>query len=331
MVNNIEETLISRACAEALGVMPYVELDRYLIAWPRRDDAHPQVEKCFRIRKTDGETREFSLEDAKLFRWTECVGMGEYFYVLKRDLGQIARVEAETLTETMIGTIGLYPHHMNLTEDYLYYSTKKEKTMIIRVDLSDLSSAGMDAENEFMNLKEDAWWPSGHLFYGLHDDFEREVSVFYCVDMDIFKAEKLTETPFSLERFWEKPELLKEFFTFETENGICTVVQQSRHSDCYYDKIDFTEPGPVERLLLAGPMTYVWFAGGKLYLAEMNGDMPIWSVDPVTGERRMLVEKSRCFEKDEFGHITGDKPQVAGNWLLYRDHGEDTLMCLEIS
>lgn len=330
MIKDIEETRISRACAEALGIMPYVELDRYLIAWPRRNDAHPQVERCYRIRKRDGEVTEFSLEDAMLFRWTECVGRGDTFYVLKRDLGQISRVEAETLTETVIPAIGTYPHHLNLTEDFLYYSTKKEKPLIVRVELSDLSSAGMDSENEFMNLKEDAWWPSGHLFYGMHDDFEQERSAFYCIDMDIFRVEKLTETPFSLERFWEKPELLKESFTFEAGSGICTVVQQSRHGDCYYEWVDLADPRPVVRRPLGGPMTYVWFAGEKLYLAEMDGDMPIWSIDPVTGEGSRLVERSCCFEKDEFGHITGDRPQVAGGWLLYRDHEQDRLVCTEL-
>ena len=78
-------------------------------------------------------------------------------------------------------------------------------------------------------------------------------------------------------------------------------------------------------------MTYVFFAGGMLYMAEMEGDMSISQLDPVTGERKVLAEKTCCFEKDKFGHITGDRPQVVGSWLYYKDAETKEILCLELA
>ena len=319
---------ISRACADRVGVMQYVELDDYVIAFPRRSEEHPSVETCYRIDKENGDVTEFSVEDAKFFRWTECVGSGRYMYVLKQDLLQISRVDAVTLEETTFDAVGSFPHHLNLTEKYLYYSTKTEHSMIVRVDLDTLKSAGMDAESEYFNLKQDAWWVRGKDFFGMHDDFDREISVFYRIDMDTFQAERLSETPFLLDRFWEKSELLKEACTFETGDLLCTVIEQSRHSDCYYECMDPEHPSAVERKRLAGPMTYVFFADGKIFLAEMEQDMAISSLDPVSGERKVLAEKTRCFAKDKFGHITGDRPQAVGGRLYYRDAETGEIVCV---
>ena len=97
------------------------------------------------------------------------------------------------------------------------------------------------------------------------------------------------------------------------------MIEQSRHTDCYYETMDPGKPGPVKRQKLAGPMTYVWFVDGQLYMAGMEDDMTIETLDPVSGERRVLAEKTACFTKDEFGHIEGDRPQVVGQWLYYRD------------
>lgn len=320
---------VSRACADRVGIMQYVELDDYVVAFPRRSEETPSVEKCYRIHKESGDVTEFSVADARIFRWTECVGRGKYMYVLKQDLLQIARVDVETLEETVIDAIGSFPHHLNLTEDYLYYSTKTEHSMIIRVDLHTLKGAGMDAESGYFNLKEDAWWAEGHMFYGMHDDFDREVSTFYCIDMDTFQAQRLSETPFSLDRFWEKSELLKEAYTFKAGDLLCTIIEQSRHTDCYYECMDPQAPAAVERKPLAGPMTYTFFAGGKIYLADMENAMTLACLDPVTGEKRVLAERTRCFEKDKFGHITGDRPQVVGDWLYYRDADTKEIVCLE--
>ena len=322
---------ISRACADRVGVMQYVELDEYVVAFPRRSEEHPSVETCYRIHKESGETTEFSVEDAKIFRWTECVGRGNEIYVLKQDLLQLSRVDIDTLEETVFDAVGSFPHHLNLTDKYLYYSTKTEHSMIVRVDLSTLKSAGMDAESEYFNLKQDAWWVSGDEFFGMHDDFDREVSVFYRINMESFQAERLSETPFQLDRFWEKSELLKEACTFENGELLCTVIEQSRHADCYYETMDPGHPCAVERKRLAGPMTYVFFAGGMLYMAEMEGDMSISQLDPVTGERKVLAEKTWCVEKDKFGHITGDRPQVVGSWLYYKDAETKEILCLELA
>lgn len=320
---------ISRACADRVGVLQYVELDDYLVAFPRRSEEHPSVETCFRIDKESGGVTEFSVEDAKFFRWTECVGRGHEIYVLKQDLLQLSRVDVRTLEETVFDAVGSFPHHLNLTEEYLYYSTKTEHSMIVRVALKTLKSAGMDAENDYFNLKQDAWYVRGHEFFGMHDDFEREISVFYRIDMDTFQAERLSETPFLLERFWEKSELLKEACTFETKTLLCTVIEQSRHADCYYECMDPQHPAAVERKRLAGPMTYVFFAGGRIYLAEMEKDMAISCLDPVSGERSLLAKKTRCFQKDKYGHIIGDRPQVVGDWLYYRDAETGETVCLE--
>lgn len=325
------ENRISRACADAVGTDQYIELEEYIVCWPRRDEAHPQVEQCKRVQKRDGSVRAFALQDAKLFRWTECVGHGGEFFVLKRDLGQIVRVDADTLEETVIPAVGDYPHHLALTEEYLYYSTKKEHPLIVRVSLLDLSQAGMDDEGTYMDLKVDAWLPSGRLFYGMHDDFDREESTLYRIDMASFQAQKLAVTPFSLERFWEKPELLKESFTFEREGLLITVISQSRHSDSYYEVADPAHPDPVKRCRLCGPMTYIWFTAGRIYLAEMEGDMAVRSFDPVTGEERVIVPHTCCFAKDEFGHIVGERPQVVGDWLYYWDHEKAERVCTALS
>lgn len=322
---------ISRACADRVGVMQYVELDEYVVAFPRRSEEHPSVETCCRIDKESGETTEFSVEDAKIFRWTECVGRGHEIYVLKQDLLQLSRVDIETLEETVFDAVGSFPHHLNLTDKYLYYSTKTEHSMIVRVDLETLKSAGMDAESEYFNLKQDAWWISGDEFFGMHDDFDREVSVFYRINMESFQAERLSETPFQLERFWEKSELLKEACTFETGELLCTVIEQSRYSDCYYETMDPKQPSAVKKERLAGPMTYVFFAGGMLYMAEMEGNMAIYQLNPVTGDRKVLAEKTNCFEKDKFGHITGDRPQVVNRWLYYKDAETKEILCLELA
>lgn len=322
---------ISRACADRVGVMQYVELDDYVVAFPRRSEEHPLVETCFRIDKESGEVTEFSVEDAKVFRWTECVGRGHEIYVLKQDLLQLSRVDVDTLEETVFDAVGSFPHHLILTDNYLYYSTKTEHSMIVRVDLATLKSAGMDAESEYFNLKQDAWWVSGDEFFGMHDDFDREVSVFYKIDMKTFQAERLSETPFQLERFWEKSELLKEACTFETDKLLCTVIEQSRHADCYYECMDPRHPAAVERKRLAGAMTYAFFADGKIYLAEMEKDMGISVLDPETGDRVVLAEKTRCFEKDKFGHITGERPQVVGSWLYYKDAETKETVCLELA
>lgn len=299
--------------------MQYVELDEYVAAWPRRSEANPSVEICYRIDKEDGSVTEFSVEDARIFRWTECVGAGKYLYVLKQDLLQISRVDIETLEETSIDVIGSFPHHLVLTDGYLYYSTKNEHALIVRVDLKTLKSAGMDTMGEYLNLREDAWMVCGHMFYGMHDDFDRELSTFYSINMETFDAGRICETPFSLERFWEKSELLKEACTFVNGNMLCTVIEQSRHTDCYYEVMDLADPKPVQRQKLAGPMTYVWQADGQLYLAEMEHDMAITTVNPVSGDRHVIAEKTCCFAKDEFGHIEGDRPQTVGHWLYYRD------------
>lgn len=321
---------ISRACADEVGTDPYIELDQYLICWPRRDDAHPQVERCKRVRKNDGETNLFALGDAKLFRWTECVGGGREFFVLKRDLGQIARVDADTLEETMISTVGTYPHHLELAEGFLYYATKKERPLIVRVDLAEGVQGGMDDEGAYMDQKVDAWLPVGRLLYGMHDDFDREESILYRIDMDSFRAERLSATSFSLDRFWEKPELLKESFTFERDGLLVTVVSQSRHSDSYYEVADPARPGPVRRSRLCGPMNYIWFAGGQIYLAAMEEGMAIRSFDPVTKKERVLAPQTHCFAKDEFGHITGNRPQVVGDWLYYWDYKKGERVCVEL-
>ena len=165
----------------------------------------------------------------------------------------------------------------------------------------------------------------------MHDDFDGEVSVFYKIDMKTFQAERLSETPFQLERFWEKSELLKEACTFETDKLLCTVIEQSRHADCYYECMDPRHPAAVERKRLAGPMTYAFFADGKIYLAEMEKDMGISVLDPETGDRVVLAEKTRCFEKDKFGHITGERPQVVGSWLYYKDAETKETVCLELA
>ena len=322
---------ITRACADAVGTDQYIELDEYLVCWPRRDESHPQVEQCKRVRKRDGAVTVFALQDAKIFRWTECVGRGGEFFVLKRDLGQIARVDAETLEETMISAIGAYPHHLEIVEGYLYYSTKKEHPLIVRVDLADGGQAGMDDEGEYMDLKVDAWLPVGHILYGMHDDFDREESILYRIDMESFRAEKLSATSFSLDRFWEKPELLKESFTFEREGLLVTVVSQSRHSESYYELVDPARPGAVERRPLCGPMHYIWFAGGRIYLAGMADAMDIRSFDPMTGEVRVLASHTSCFARDEFGHITGERPQVVGAWLYYWDHRKGERVCVNVS
>lgn len=327
MADNGEK--ITRACADAVGTDQYIELDEYLVCWPRRDEAHPQVEQCKRVRKRDGAVTVFALRDAKIFRWTECVGRGGEFFVLKRDLGQIARVDAQTLEETMISAIGTYPHHLEIVEGYLYYSTRKEHPLIVRVDLADGIQAGMDDEGEYMDLKVDAWLPVGHMFYGMHDDFDREESVLYRIDMDSFRAEKLSATPFSLDRFWEKPELLKESFTFETDGLLVTVVSQSRHGSSYYEMTDPACPGVIERRPLCGPMHYIWFAGGRIYLAGMEGEMAIRSFDPATGEERVLASHTHCFAHDEFGHITGERPQVVGEWLYYWDYEKGERVCMK--
>lgn len=329
MADNGEK--ISRACADEVGTDQYIELDAYLICWPRRDEAHPQVEQCRRVTKSDGRVSVFTLRDAKIFRWTECVGLGREFFVLKRDLGQIARVDADTLEETVISAVGTYPHHLELVEDYLYYSTKRERPLIVRVNLADGTQAGMDDEGEYMDLKVDAWLPVGHLLYGMHDDFDREESVLYRIDMDSFQAEKLSATPFSLEHFWEKPELLKESFTFEKEGLLVTVVSQSRHSDSYYELADPGCPGAVRRRRLCGPMHYIWSVGGQIYLADMEDAMDIRSFDPVTGKERVLASHTHCFARDEFGHITGERPQVVGEWLYYRDHEKGERVCIPLS
>lgn len=321
---------ISRACADEVGTDQYIELDEYLICWPRRDEAHPQVEQCKRVAKRDGAATVFALQDAKIFRWTECVGHGREFFVLKRDLGQIVRVDAETLEETVIPALGTYPHHLELAEGYLYYGTKKEHPLIVRVDLGDMTQAGMDDEGEYMNLRVDAWLPVGHLFYGMHDDFDREESVLYRIDMNSFQAEKLSVTPFSLERFWEKPELLKESFTFVREGLLITVVTQSRHGDSYYELADPVNPGSVRRRRLCGPMNHIWFVDGQIYLAEMEDAMTIRAIDPTTEEERILASHTHCFAKDEFGHITGERPQVVGNWLYYHDYEKEERICVPL-
>lgn len=325
-----ETTQISRACADQVNIMQYVELDKYVAAWPRRSEANPSVETCYRIDKKDGSVTEFSVEDARIFRWTECVGAGKYLYVLKQDLLQISRVDIETLEETPIDVIGSFPHHMLLTDGYLYYSTKNEHALIVRVDLETLKSAGMDTMGEYLNLREDAWTVCGHMFYGMHDDFDREISTFYSINMETFDAGRICETPFSLDRFWEKSELLKEACTFTTGRYLCTVIEQSRHTDCYYEVMDLDDPKPVSRQKLAGPMTYVWQADGQLYLAEMEQDMAITAVDPVSGDRRVVAEKTHCFAKDEFGHIEGDRPQTVGHWLYYRDADSKEIVCLDL-
>ena len=321
---------ISRACADRVGVMQYVELDDYVVAWPRRSEANPAVEKCFRIDKVDGSVTEFTVEDARIFRWTECVGAGKTVYVLKQDLLQIAKIDMETLEETSLDVVGSFPHHLVLTDRYLYYSTKGEHAMIVRLDPETGKSAGMDTMGEYLNLREDAWTVCGHMFYGMHDDFDREVSTFYSIDMETFDAKKRSETPFSLDRFWEKSELLKEACTFVSGSSLCTVIEQSRHTDCYYETMDPGKPGPVKRQKLAGPMTYVWFVDGQLYMAGMEGDMTIETLDPVSGERRVLAEKTVCFTRDEFGHIEGDRPQVVGQWLYYRDSETGKIVSTEL-
>lgn len=325
-----EKKQISRACADKINIMQYVELDDYVVAWPRRSEANPSVETCYRIDKETGEVTEFTVEDARIFRWTECVGAGRYIYVLKQDLLQIARIDMDTLEESQIGVTGSFPHHMILTDKYLYYSTKVEHAMIVRVDLSTLKSAGMDTVGEYLNLREDAWTVCGDMFYGMHDDFDREISTFYSINMETFDAGRLSETPFSLERFWEKSELLKEDCTGQIGNCLCTVVAQSRHADSYYELMDLTHPGPVKRKKLAGPMTYIWQAGEKLYLAAMEGDMTISVADPLTGEKTVLAEQTECFAKDEFGHIEGDRPQVVGQWLYYRDAKTGEIVTTEL-
>lgn len=310
---------ISRACADRVGVMQYVELDDYVAAWVRRSEENPAVEKCYRIDKESGEVTEFTVEDARIFRWTECVGDGKELYVLKQDLLQIARIDIETLKETCLDVVGSFPHHMVLTADYLYYSTKGEHAMIVRMDRKTGKSAGMDTIGEYLNLREDAWTVCDTVFYGMHDDYDQEISSFYSIHMDTFAADRLVSVPFSLDRFWEKSELLKEACTFTAGELLCTVIEQSRHTDCYYETMDLAKPKEVKRHRLAGPMTYVWFVDGKLYTAGMEGNMPLAVTDPVSGQQRVLAEKTHCFVKDEFGHIEGDRPQVVGDWLYYRD------------
>ena len=321
---------ISRACADRVGVMQYVELDDYVVAWPRRSEANPAVEKCFRIDKKEGQVTEFTVADARIFRWTECVGAGKYFYVLKQDLLEIARIDVETLEEICLDVVGSFPHHMVLTDRYLYYGTKGEHAMIVRLDPETGKSAGMDTMGEYLNLREDAWTVCGHTFYGMHDDFDREISTFYSIDMETFDAKKISETPFSLDRFWEKSELLKEACTFTRGNSLCTVIEQSRHTDCYYETMAPETGDQVKRQKLAGPMTYVWFADGLLYMAGMEGDMSIETLDPVSGNRRVLAGKTRCFAKDEFGHIEGDRPQVVGSWLYYRDAENGEIITVDL-
>jgi hypothetical protein len=164
----------------------------------------------------------------------------------------------------------------------------------------------------------------------MHDDFDKEISTFYSIHMETFKAQPLSETPFSLDRFWEKPELLKEAATFSTKEGFCTVVEQARRSDSYYERVNLESPAPIQRERLAGPMTYLFFAGEQIYMAEMEGNMGISRLDPLTGERRVLAKQTRCFTKDEFGHIVGDRPQVVGDWLYYRDADTGEILCVEI-
>ena len=65
--------------------------------------------------------------------------------------------------------------------------------------------------------------------------------------------------------------------------------------------------------------------------SEMEKDMGISRLDPETGDRTTLAEKTRCFEKDKFGHITGDRPQVVGSWLYYKDAETKEIVCLELA
>ena len=95
--------------------------------------------------------------------------------------------------------------------------------------------------------------------------------------------------------------------------------------------MDPRQPAQVGRKRLAGPMTYIFFADGKIYLAEMEKDMGISRLDPETGDRTTLAEKTRCFEKDKFGHIIGDRPQVVGSWLYYKDAETKEIVCLELA
>ena len=49
------------------------------------------------------------------------------------------------------------------------------------------------------------------------------------------------------------------------------------------------------------------------------------------GRLKVLAEKTRCFEKDKFGHITGDRPQVVGSWLYYKDAETKETVCIELN
>ena len=58
--------------------------------------------------------------------------------------------------------------------------------------------------------------------------------------------------------------------------------------------------------------------------------MSIETLDPVSGNRRVLAGKTRCFAKDEFGHIEGDRPQVVGSWLYYRDAENGEIIAVDL-